>query len=240
MKDLKQGEFNTDKPQKNLDLYSENFERFRRQKVSMLELGVLNGGSLELWTKFFEDVKVVGLDINEVKVEDNKRIRFYKGDQSDVNLLKKITEKETENGFEIIIDDASHFGKETFTSFIYLFKNSLKPGGIYVVEDWGTGYWPHYPDGRRISLDEHNLSFHLHNKTDYQFKKKGIINKGETFNKKRFKSHDFGMVGVIKQLIDELAINDATNTNLTGFSIELDSLISKIIISRGICFIYKQ
>jgi len=51
-------------------------------------------------------------------------------------------------GFDIIIDDCSHIGEFTAVSFWHLFDRHLKPGGLYVIEDWGTGYMRGTPDGR--------------------------------------------------------------------------------------------
>lgn len=238
--DLQEKKFNTDKPQINLDLYARYFKDLKDKDVKLFELGVLKGGSLDLWVNFFKNVKVVGLDIEHVDVDESSgKIKFYQADQSDIAKLKEIHQTEAAEGFDIIIDDASHFGKETFLSFIYLFKNALKPGGIYVIEDWGTGYWPHYPDGRMLQLDEHNLSYHLHNNTDYKFKKKGFMKKGKYLSSRKFHSHDFGMVGVIKQLIDEVAISDATNPNLTASPKQTEPMIDQVIVAKGIVFVYK-
>src|SRR5438309_8699047 len=44
-------------------------------------------------------------------------------------------------GFDVIIDDCSHIGELTRISFWHLFEHHLKPGGLYVIEDWSTGYW---------------------------------------------------------------------------------------------------
>lgn len=208
---LKAGKYNTDKSQVLLDTYEELFKDLKDKDVKLFELGVFGGGSLKLWHDYFKKGTIVGLDIDDVDVLKSERVKFYKGNQKDIVLLKKAALENATEGFDIIIDDASHFGYESFVTFSYLFKNHLKSGGIYVIEDWATGYWPHYPDGRNIKLDKHHVSYHLHNETDYVFEKKGVL-----FNKRRFRSHDFGMVGLVKQLIDELGIEDATNERYTN------------------------
>lgn len=38
-------------------------------------------------------------------------------------------------------------------SFWHLFDNQLKSGGMYVIEDWGTGYWDKWLDG--VSYSSH-------------------------------------------------------------------------------------
>lgn len=51
-------------------------------------------------------------------------------------------------GFDIIIDDSSHIGEFTKTAFWHLVDSHLKPGGIYAIEDWFTGYWDDWSDGK--------------------------------------------------------------------------------------------
>ena len=58
--------------------------------------------------------------------------------------------KTAPDGFDIIIDDASHIGELTKTSFWHLFDHHLKPGGLYAIEDWGTGYLDDFTDGRKF------------------------------------------------------------------------------------------
>ena len=63
-------------------------------------------------------------------------------------LLSVVARKTAPEGFDIIIDDASHFGDLTKIAFWHLFDNHLKPSGLYVIEDWGTGYWSDWTDGK--------------------------------------------------------------------------------------------
>ncbi len=219
-------EYKTDK-KGYLSNYEIYFSNLKDQEVKLLELGILEAGSLFYWRDYFKKGEIVGLDINEINIKDNARIKTYVGDQKNVSLLEKITKENTKEGFDIIIDDASHFGHETFVSFTYLFKNALKPGGIYVIEDWGTGYWPHYPDGKSFKFDNNHISSYFH-KT---FKTK-------TRRIKSFPNFSNGMVGVIKQLVDEVAIGDATNSEYTKYH-EIGSTIEKVIISKGITFIFR-
>ena len=48
-----------------LSEYDRLFSIYRDQPIRMLEIGVQNGGSLEIWSKYFPDAHVlVGCDIN--------------------------------------------------------------------------------------------------------------------------------------------------------------------------------
>ena len=39
--------------QKYFDVYDIIFKKFRKKKITFVEVGVLNGGSLEIWKKYF-------------------------------------------------------------------------------------------------------------------------------------------------------------------------------------------
>lgn len=130
-----------------LELYERLFSPLQDKPVKLLELGVLRGTSLLMWADYFVNGEITGLDIEKIQMpEDNPRVRVYHGDQCDFLLLSDIAH--TRGRFDIIIDDAAHQGRMSRASYDVLFHNYLKPGGIYVVEDWGTGYWGDWPDGQ--------------------------------------------------------------------------------------------
>ncbi|MEX2116630.1 MAG: hypothetical protein WEB37_07075 [Bacteroidota bacterium] len=125
----------------------------RNNDVRILELGIKDGGSLNLWREYFPQGIVVGLDINPIHVESpDGRIRTYAGPQQDTGLLDKLARENTTDGFDIIIDDCAHIGVFSRISFWHLFEHHLKSGGMYVVEDWGTGYWWDWVDGSHTNL----------------------------------------------------------------------------------------
>ena len=119
-------------------------ERVRSPR-RLLEVGVRNGGSLQLWCELWPSLeRVVGLDIQPPLPKLHPRIVVLQADQNDAPLLDRIA---SEYGpFDLVIDDASHFGNASWTTFCALWPHVV-PGGIYVIEDWGTGYRSDWPDG---------------------------------------------------------------------------------------------
>jgi cephalosporin hydroxylase len=108
--------------------------------ITILEIGVQNGGSLEIWKKYFpENSRIHGIDINEkcreLKFSDN--ISFHLGSAADSDFMNQ-TFKDIE--FDIILDDGSHICREVIKTFVNMFPK-LKTGGIYVVEDIHTSYY---------------------------------------------------------------------------------------------------
>lgn len=141
--------YDTDKSVEYLDLYESRLKHLSGQPVVLLELGVFRGESLRLWQEYFPLGTIIGLDkkIPKLPREVNPRIFLYEGLQDDLSLLDKIVADHAPTGLDIVIDDASHLGEPTRRSFWHLFERHLKAGGIYSIEDWGTGYWPSWPDG---------------------------------------------------------------------------------------------
>ena len=195
--ELNTDRYDTDKCQSQhyLDNYSEYFSSLKESNISLLELGIHKGGSLLLWRDYFSRGEISGLDMNPVEIDDpTGRVHIYKGQQHDTSLLDRIAEERAPKGFDIIIDDCSHIGAFTKISFWHLFDNHLKNGGIYTIEDWGTGYWDQWIDGKQYTPPD---------KTDSELTVEKLQNQ-------RFPSHDFGMVGFVKELIDECGMSDLT------------------------------
>lgn len=96
---------------------------------ALLELGIHKGGSLLMWRDYFQRGLIVGIDINEIDVpDDSGRVRVFRGRQEDVAMLDAVAAETAPQGYDVIIDDASHFGEYTRVSFWHLFEHHLKPG----------------------------------------------------------------------------------------------------------------
>jgi hypothetical protein len=59
--------------------------------------------------------------------------------QEDREAVREIAEHEFDAPLDLVIDDASHLYEPTRTSFDALFP-LLRPGGLYIVEDWQMAY----------------------------------------------------------------------------------------------------
>jgi predicted O-methyltransferase YrrM len=100
----------------------------------ILELGTASGASAVLWRELFQADKLVTIDRAKEPLE-LPGIRTYRGlDQADADALREIVRVEFDS-LDLVIDDASHFYEPTRASFDVLFP-LLRPGGLYVLEDW--------------------------------------------------------------------------------------------------------
>lgn len=238
--------------------YEEHFRHLFDKPISILELGIFKGESLRMWKDMFPHGIVVGLDIDPVEIPDkSSRIHVYCGLQQDTALLDRIRSETATEGFDIIIDDASHLGELTKISFWHLFNHHLKPGGIYVIEDWRTGYWGKWPDGKQYVLHSNGKgpAHFVRNFMDSLLNK--LINNShrgamaDTLRKilkvlrrrisqRKFPNHDWGMVGFVKELVDELGMDMITSPERGSKIPKRDCKFQRMEIFPGQVFIFKS
>ena len=118
----------------------------------VLEVGFFQGGMPLLVADLVPPEKFVGVDRNEptaaltAMIERaglSQSIKLYGGiSQSDPVTITQIVDAEFQGQpLDLIIDDASHEYENTKKTFEELF-GYLRPGGKYVIEDWGWLPWP--------------------------------------------------------------------------------------------------
>lgn len=244
-----------------LGIYDEKFRSLTNDDIKLLEVGIFKGGSLLMWRDYFKNSIIAGLDCNPITIDDNTgRIHIYRGYQQDPAILDKIRTETAPDGFDIIIDDASHLAELTYYTFWYLFDNHLKPGGIYVIEDWAVGYWGKWPDGKKyylklprdyktykVSLIDRAFAFadHISNKYAVSGFLSTTLKKAHHFatkmtRKKQFRSHEYGMVGLLKQLVDELGMSNITTPNKGTVGELRESKFTSMEIFPNLIFIRKN
>jgi hypothetical protein len=148
-----------------------------------------------MWRDAFPRATIIGVDLDPPDAHLGRRVHIIRGDQTDAVLMQRVRETHSPGGFDVIVDDASHLGITTARSLQVLYSEHLRPGGLYCIEDWGTGYLPDWHDGGEIAsaLDVRHLDSST---TPMQ---------AEIARPIPMPSHDLGMVGVIKRLIDHTA-----------------------------------
>jgi lipopolysaccharide biosynthesis protein len=131
-----------------LSEYDRLFVDYREQPVRLLEIGVQNGGSLEIWSRYFVNAqRIVGCDINP----DCARLRYE--DQRVAVVVGDASSDETEAriaavcpAFDLVIDDGSHRSDDIVRSFVRYFRR-LADGGLYIAEDLHCSYWARFKGG---------------------------------------------------------------------------------------------
>ncbi|MFV8835701.1 glycosyltransferase family 2 protein [Aquisalimonas sp. APHAB1-3] len=139
----------SDKWSGTLDVYEHLFAPRRGDVRRLLEIGVQNGGSLELWAKYFDSADLIlGCDIDPACAElvfHDPRIKVVSGDACVSETVRAVDAHSS--AFDVIIDDGSHQVADVVRVFGKYFPR-LRPGGVYVVEDLHSSYWQDYGGGR--------------------------------------------------------------------------------------------
>lgn len=147
----REGEFLIFKPRPLVERYAALLADLRPQHV--FELGVRMGGSTMFFAELARPRRLVAIDrdpLTEViaRIEAHASIAGLPDvvrtlgdvDQADRRRLAEIVENEFAGSpLDLVLDDCSHLYEPTRASFNELFPR-LRPGGLYVIEDWE---WAH-------------------------------------------------------------------------------------------------
>ena len=111
--------------------------QFRDQNCEILEIGLDQKESVTLWKEFLPNAQIHGIDIN--KMDPEPGVNMYQVDQSNATQLSEFATGKT-NIFSVILDDGSHVPSHQILTIEVLWP-TLKPGGIYIIEDIETSWW---------------------------------------------------------------------------------------------------
>jgi len=131
-----------------LSEYDALFQSYRDKELAILEIGIQNGGSLEIYAKYFPTARrIVGCDIDQAcrtLTFEDPRIAVVVGDANSAEAEQEILSLAPE--YDLIIDDGSHRSGDIVRSYSRYFRH-LKPGGHYIVEDLHCSYWSEFEGG---------------------------------------------------------------------------------------------
>ena len=154
-------------------IYERHLSPYRNKTVTLVEVGVSKGGSLQMWQRFLGPMAtLVGIDIDPYcKDHEGDNIFVRIGDQSDKSFLQSVIQEF--GNPDIVIDDGSLVMSHILATFEY-FYSRLPKNGIYIVEDLHTAYWEEFEGG----ISEPNT----------------FINKSKTFVDKLNADHSRGVI----------------------------------------------
>jgi hypothetical protein len=142
------------------DIYERHFNRYRNKEVIILEIGISQGGSLQMWKDYFGSRAVIyGIDVEpKCKELEEENIHIFIGSQSNRKFLRQV--KAQIPKVDILIDDGGHTMVQQIVTFEELF-NHVKDDGVYLCEDTHTSYWLRYGGGhkRRGTFMEYSKNF---------------------------------------------------------------------------------
>lgn len=128
------------------EIYERYLARYRDQAVVLVEIGVYQGGSLQMWKHYLgARANIWGIDVNPLcKDFGEDRIHIRIGDQSDRAFLQALAAEIPR--IDVLIDDGGHTMRQQRATFQILFPK-VADNGIYICEDLHTSYWSEYGGG---------------------------------------------------------------------------------------------
>lgn len=114
------------------------FEPVRLTATRVVEIGVAGGNSLRVWSDYFENAQIVGVDHNAEFVRSLSdrlppRTQVVLGDATDAQTWDSVRGV-LGDGIDACIEDGGHFSHQIITAFI-LGWPLLNSGGIWCIED---------------------------------------------------------------------------------------------------------
>lgn len=111
--------------------YNERFEKYKDQPVNLLEVGTGHGGSLIMWSDYFEHGSIFGVDVNDYTdpiIKTYPRIKTSLRDGYTREFADSLP------GLDIAIDDGPHT-LPSFIKFIDIYLPKVKKDGVLIIED---------------------------------------------------------------------------------------------------------
>jgi len=180
------------------EIYDKHFSPFRNKRPVILEIGIAQGGSLQMWREYFgKKATIIGVDINpECKKFEEDGIAVYIGSQENrefLRALKKMIPK-----VDILIDDGGHTMNQQITTFEELYSH-IDNNGVYLCEDLHTSYWKDYGGGykEKGTFIEYSKDF-IDYINAWHSQQKDLLDISE-FTKTTFSLHFYDSVLVIEK-----------------------------------------
>lgn len=135
------------------EIYDSILSQYIGKRVTVLEIGVLNGGGLFMLRNLLgPDARIIGVDLNpSCKVFEKYGFEIEILNQSNAkgwdSLFSKI------GPVDIVLEDGGHTNLQQITSVVNCIKN-IRDGGVYLSEDTHTSYWREFGNPSKRSFIE--------------------------------------------------------------------------------------
>jgi len=121
------------------EIYENIFRKFVNKKITFVEIGIGDGGSLFMWKNYFgKKARIIGIELNpEAKKLEKFGFEIFIGNQSDPLFWRQFYNKVGK--IDILLDDGGHKNIQQITSFMESYK-FINPNGLIAIEDTHTSY----------------------------------------------------------------------------------------------------
>jgi len=131
--------------------YEEMFNGYVGKKITFVEIGVLQGGSLFMWREYFgKNARIIGIDLHPNAKELEKHgFEIYIGSQSNKEFWKDFYSKVGK--IDILLDDGGHVNDQQIITLGESI-NNINDNGIIVTEDVHTSYFKKFGNPSKHSF----------------------------------------------------------------------------------------
>jgi hypothetical protein len=131
--------------------YEEMFNKYVGKKITFVEVGILQGGSLFMWREYFgKNARIIGIDLHPNAKELEKHgFEIYIGSQSDKNFWRNFYSKVGK--IDILLDDGGHVNDQQIITLSESVDN-INDNGMIVIEDMHTSYLKKFGNPSKYSF----------------------------------------------------------------------------------------
>ena len=131
--------------------YEEMFNGYVGKKITFVEIGVLQGGSLFMWREYFgKNARIIGIDLHpNAKALEKHGFEIYIGSQSNKEFWKDFYSKVGK--IDILLDDGGHVNDQQIITLGESI-NNINDNGLIVTEDVHTSYFKKFGNPSKYSF----------------------------------------------------------------------------------------
>ncbi len=121
------------------EVYDKLMNKFVGERVTFVEIGILDGGSLFMWRDFFgKNARIIGVDLNPEATKWREHgFEIFIGDQSDSNFWAEFFSEV--GNIHVLLDDGGHRNDQQIVTTICALPYIID-GGLLIVEDTQTSF----------------------------------------------------------------------------------------------------
>ena len=181
------------KLKKYFQVYDELFAPYRNKAITFVEIGVFDGGSLQVWKKFFgPQSRIIGIDLNPLcKKFECEDYEIFIGSQSDSKFWDDFY-KEV-GPIDLLLDDGGHTNDQQIITLVNTVPN-INNNGLVVIEDTHCSYLKNFGNPNNYSF----INFAKKIIDDVNFTYQGIGNFKYSLNKYISSTHFYESIVAFK------------------------------------------
>jgi len=132
-------------------VYEELLARYKGKKITFVEIGVLNGGSLYMWRSYFgPEARIIGIDFNPTaKKWEKDGFEIYIGNQADTAFWDELFS--SVGDVDVILDDGGHTNEQQIITAHKCIPH-IRDSGMLIVEDTHTSYFKEFGNPSKYSF----------------------------------------------------------------------------------------